>query len=86
MINYYYNNPLASHFGIDKTKKLIIKKYYWSIFYCNIETYMNECNLCLASKTICHKLYRDLQLLPIVIHCWENLSMDFVIDFLMFIN
>ena len=28
MISYHYNNPLAKHFGINKTQKLVAKKYY----------------------------------------------------------
>ena len=28
VISCYYNNPLAEHFGIDKTKKLVDRKYY----------------------------------------------------------
>ena len=35
--------------------------------------------MCLASKAIRHKLYRDLQLLPVSTHCWNDLSIDFVI-------
>lgn len=27
------NNPLAQYFRIEKTRKLIVRKYFWSIFY-----------------------------------------------------
>lgn len=39
---------------------------------------MKCCNLCLASKTIQHKLYRDLQLLLISTNQYKDLSIDFV--------
>ncbi len=29
LINRHYNNLLAGHFGIKKTRKLIARKYYW---------------------------------------------------------
>ena len=29
LISRYHNNPLAGHFGIEKTRKLIARKYYW---------------------------------------------------------
>ncbi len=29
LISRHHNNPLASHFGIKKTRELIAKKYYW---------------------------------------------------------
>ena len=39
---------------------------------------MKGCNLCLASKAVWHKLYGDLQSLPVPIYRWKNLLMDFV--------
>ena len=44
----------------------------------NVEDYMRGCNVCLASKAVRHKLYGDLQSLPISTYCWKDLSMDFV--------
>ncbi len=34
--------------------------------------------MCLASKAVCHKPYGDLQSLPMPMHRWKDLSMDFV--------
>ena len=28
LISWYHNNPLAHHFGIDKTKDFVSRKYY----------------------------------------------------------
>ena len=39
---------------------------------------MKRCDICLVSKAVRHKLYGDLQFLPVSIHCWKNLLMDFV--------
>ena len=39
---------------------------------------MKECNICVTSKAVRYKLYGDLQLLPVLTHCWKDLSMDFV--------
>ena len=36
------------------------------------------CEIRLATKAVCHKPYRDLQLLPVLTHWWKDLSMDFV--------
>ena len=29
VISCHHNDPLARHFGIDKTKELVGRKYYW---------------------------------------------------------
>ena len=39
---------------------------------------MRGCDICLASKTVRHKPYGDLQSLPIPTHRWKDLSIDFV--------
>ena len=34
LISCHHNNPLAGHFGIKKTCKLLAQKYYWAILQC----------------------------------------------------
>ena len=68
LISHYHKNPLAGHFGIKKTYKLLAQKYYWSIFRHNVEAYVKDCDICLALKAVHHKPYSDLQLLPIPMH------------------
>ncbi len=65
LISRHYNDSLAGHFGIEKTCKLIARKYYWSTLRWNIEAYVKRCDVYLAAKAVCHKPYGDLQLLPI---------------------
>lgn len=65
LINRHHNDPLVSHFGIEKTRELIAIKYYWSTLQRDVETYVKGCDICLASKAVRHKPYGDLQLLSI---------------------
>ena len=74
----HHNNPMAGHFGIEKTHELIARKYYWLTLCHDVEDYVKGCNVCLASKAIRHKPYGDLQSLPIPTYHWKDLSMDFV--------
>ena len=78
LINRHHNNPLVGHFGIEKTRKLISRKYYWPTLRRDVEDYVRGCDVCLASKTVRHKPYDDLQSLPVSTHRWKDLSMDFV--------
>ena len=78
MISCHHNDPLTGYFGIDKTRELIGWKYYWPGLRRDVESYVRGCDVCLASKAVKHKLYGDLQSLPILTHWWKYLFMDFV--------
>lgn len=60
LITYHHNDLLAGHFKIKETRKLFARKYFTSIFHQNVEAYEKDCNVYLASKVVCHKLYKDL--------------------------
>ena len=79
LISRHHNDPLEGHFSINKTKDLIGQKYYWPSLWKDIEAYVKGCDICLGSKTVRYKFYRDLQSLPIPTHQWK----DFLIDFIM---
>ena len=72
LIKQHYNNPLVGDFGIDNTQEVIAKKYYWLTLRQDVEVYVKSCNLCLASKAIWHKLYGNLQALPVPTHKWKD--------------
>ena len=65
LISRHHDDPLAGHFGIDKTRELIGRKYYWPSLRKDVEVYVRGCDVCLASKTVRHKPYGDLQALPV---------------------
>ena len=79
LISRYYHDPLADNFSIEKTRKLVAKKYYWETLRHNVKVYVRGCDVCLAFKTVRHKLYGNLQQLSVPIYCWKDLSIDFVI-------
>ena len=60
LINRHHDDLLVGHFGINKTRELIIRKYYWLILHRNVEAYVIGCDVCLASKAVKHKLYDNL--------------------------
>ena len=78
LITRHYDDPLAGHFVIKKTRKLLAWKYFWSSLRDNVEAYVKGCDVCLASKAMRYKPYSDLQSLPVPTHWWKDLSMDFV--------
>ena len=78
VISCHHDDFYAGHFGIDKTKELVGRKYYWPSLRKDVENYVKGCDVCLTSKAVRHKPYRDLQSLPIPTQRWKDLLMDFV--------
>ena len=68
LISRHHNDPLARHVGIDKTKELIGRKYYWPSLRKDVESYVKGCDVCLDLKAVRHKPYGELQALPIPTH------------------
>ena len=52
LISSHHNDPLADHFGIEKTRKLVAQKYYWPTLRHDVDNYVKRCDICLASKTV----------------------------------
>ena len=61
---HHYKSP-AEHFGINKTKDLVGRKYYWPSLQRDIEAYIKGYNIYLGLKAVKHKSYGNLQSLPI---------------------
>ena len=54
------DDPLAGHFGVEKTRKLVAQKYNWPTLRVDIKAYVKGCNVCITSKTIKHDPYGEL--------------------------
>ena len=78
LISRHHDNPLAGYFGIQKICKLVARKYYWPTLCYDVDNYIKGCDVCLASKAVQNKPYNTLQSLLVFIHCWKDLSIDFV--------
>ena len=50
LISKHNNNALAGHFSIKKTQELVAKKYYWEIIRHDVEVYVRESDVFLATK------------------------------------
>ncbi len=73
-----HDDPLAGHFGVEKTLELLIRKYYWLKMRADVEKYVQGCDICMSSKVQRHKPYGSLQSLLVPTHKWKDLSIDFV--------
>ena len=48
VINCHHDDPLAGHFGIDKTRQLVSQKYYWPSLRKDTKNYVRGCDVCLT--------------------------------------
>ena len=64
-ISQRHDDPLASYFCINKTRKIIGQKYYWPSLKDDVEAYIKGCDICLSSKVVNNKPYGALTALPI---------------------
>lgn len=86
LINRQYNNPLVGNFGMTKIHEFIPRKYFWPMLCHNVKVYIKACDICLLSKTVCHKLYDNFQSLLILTYWWKDLLLDFVTNLLISTN
>lgn len=77
---------LSYYYRVNKSKELIGQKYHWPILRKDVEVYFKDCDMYLALKKMRHKPYKNLQLILLPTDCWKNLSINFVISFLVSIN
>ena len=69
LISRHHDDPLASHFGIERTRELVARKYYCETLHHNVKVYVRGCDICLASKAVRQKPYGNLQQLPVPTYC-----------------
>ena len=78
VISHHHVDFLAGYFSINKTRELVGRKYYELSLRRDVESYIRGCDVFLTLKAVRHKLYGELQSLPIPTHRWKDLSIDFV--------
>ena len=78
LISRYHEDLLVSLFGIEKTRELVARKYYWSTLHRDVKDCVRGWEVYLALKKVCQKPYGDIQSLPVPTHRWKDLLMDFI--------
>ena len=74
-----HDDPLAGHFGRDRTLELIKRKWYWPGLAAQVEQYVKSCNVCQKSKSSKPSLAVPQPILPQ--RPWAILTLDFVGSF-----
>ncbi|KAF4627116.1 hypothetical protein G7Y89_g11043 [Cudoniella acicularis] len=74
----HHDDPLAGHYGVEKTMDLLRRNYYWEFMEEYARKYISECDICQRVKAKRHKPYGLLNTLPQPVRPWSEISMDFI--------
>lgn len=75
-----HDNLLAGHPGSRKNYHLISRTFWWPSLQCNVNDYVQSCDVCSRAKPIHMKPAGLLHPLPIAPRPWYSISMDFITD------
>jgi len=67
--------------GIDKTYELVNQHFFWPKMSKDVKKYVSSCELCQRNKGNNQKPAGLLQPLETPKQCWEQISMDFIVQF-----
>ena len=79
LLKRHHDEPLAGHFGVEKTIELITRKFYWPRLAKDVKEYVATCDVCQRVKVTRHRPYGELEPLPVPAGPWQEISMDFVV-------
>ena len=80
LLKRHHDDPLAGHFGVDKTLELMGRKYYWDSIKADVKSYVDSCDICQRKKVKRHRPYGELSALPQPSGPWKEITMDFITD------
>ena len=71
--------PAHGHQGITATIKRVRRHYRFPGMKTEVQTVIQDCDICCKSKTARHKPYGLLQPLPVPDGPWQSVSLDFIV-------
>lgn len=74
----YHDSTIAGHLGRNKTKKLILKNYWWSKLTDYVNKYVDSCRKCQQTKIFPQKPRGFLSLNTIPEYPFQIISTDFI--------
>jgi len=76
----HHDDPLAGHYGVDKTLELLTRNYYFPGIHSYVKKYVASCDLCSRGKSPRHLKHGELAPLPVPPGPWKGISCDLIVD------
>jgi len=74
----YHDDPLAGHFGAEKTTELVSRFFYWQSLSADCKKHVQTCDVCQRIRAPRHRPYGEMQALPHPEGPWQEITWDFV--------
>ena len=78
ILRHFHDDPLAGHFGVNRTEELIQRQFHWKNMRKEIQEYVRLCAICQRIVSKRHKPYGQLESLSLPSRPWSEISMDFI--------
>lgn len=78
VIERHHADPLAGHFGAERTADLIARQFYWPGLHADVKAEVGKCESCQRNKPRNHKPHGLLQPLELPDTRWHTVTMDFI--------
>lgn len=73
-----HDHVLAGHPGINKTKELVLREYWWPKMKKDIEAYFKGCKTCQRTKSSTQAKAVPLHLKEVPVGPWTHISVDMI--------
>ena len=73
-----HHDDLGNHFAVDKTRRSLMREYYWPGVHKDVDLYIKSCTSCSRNKSSTQAPAGFLHPMPIPEHRFDELAMDFV--------
>ena len=78
LLRLHHDDLLTRHYDNKKTLTLLKRKFYWQRMRANINTYVQECEVCQRTKMSRYRLYDELVSLFVLTRSWVEIFMNFI--------
>ena len=80
LLHDHHDTPIAGHLGVDKTYLGISRHFFWPRLSKDVKRYVASCDHCQRNKGTHQVPPGLLQPLPTPTCCWEQVSIDFIVQ------
>ena len=79
ILHWFHDVPWCGHLGIEKTKELVSRQFFWPSLASDVQEYVLSCVKCQANKPDRRRRCPPLVPLPAPTRCWDVVGVDLIV-------